>query len=207
MTYPTPDDLSGSHHYPPTTADWVSSPLAREDELPPNPLEHSSRGAPRFRLGAVAIIAGGLLALAGSALQVILLSHLPTWSLWLIALDSILAVGALVGSVILLFRDTSAHARRVILFASATAGIQIIEIVVMLALAQQSSGIEAAVAISASSMVLLLLGAGILGFSGQLKLSGQELATEEDKDKRMVEFTKGGKFLGAIPFGDRTPYF
>ncbi len=119
MTYPTQDDLSGSHHYPPTTADWVSSPLTREDELPPNPLEHSSASTPRFRVGAVLVIVGGLLALAGSALQVVELSRLPAWSLWLVALDSVLAIGAVAGSVILLFRETSVRARRVILFGSA----------------------------------------------------------------------------------------
>jgi hypothetical protein len=89
MTNPNHDDLSGLHHYPPTSANWVSSPLAREDEMPPNPLEHSSGGMPRFRQGAVLVLVGGLLALVGSVLQIVHVSDLPDWSLWLVTLASL----------------------------------------------------------------------------------------------------------------------
>jgi hypothetical protein len=99
------------------------------------------------------------------------------------------------------------RARRAVLFACASAGVQLVEIVVMLALASPRSGLQAAMWISAGSMFLLLVGASVLRLSGQLKLSGQDLADQAEKDKRMVEFTKGGKFLGVIPFGSRSTHY
>jgi hypothetical protein len=55
------------HHYPPTTAEWVTSPLMRETEVEPNPLEPTPRPAvkPGLRLAALLIIGGGLLSLGG----------------------------------------------------------------------------------------------------------------------------------------------
>jgi hypothetical protein len=55
------------HHYPPTTAEWVTSPLMREDEVEPNPLEPTARPPvkPGLRLAALLIIGSGLLSLCG----------------------------------------------------------------------------------------------------------------------------------------------
>jgi hypothetical protein len=55
------------HHYPPTTAEWVTSPLMRETEVEPNPLESTARPPvkPGLRLAALLIIGSGLLSLGG----------------------------------------------------------------------------------------------------------------------------------------------
>jgi hypothetical protein len=82
------------HHYPPSTADWVTSPLAAEDELPHNPLEQPSTSAAGLRLGAVLVIVGGLLAIAGSVMQWTAMIHLASWYLWLVLVTSCLALAA-----------------------------------------------------------------------------------------------------------------
>jgi hypothetical protein len=65
MSHPTDSDLSGSHNYAPTTADWVTSPLMRESEVEPNPLEPTARPPVQsgLRLAELLIIGSGLLAL------------------------------------------------------------------------------------------------------------------------------------------------
>ena len=77
MSYPPVSNVPDEHHYPPSTADWVTSPLAAEDELPHNPLEQADTSAPGRRLGAVLVIVGGLLAIAGSVMQGQRCSSLP----------------------------------------------------------------------------------------------------------------------------------
>ncbi len=77
----------------------------------------------------------------------------------------------------------------------------------MLALARPNPGLRDAAWISVGSVLFLLVGVGVLRVSGQLELSGQDLADQAEKDKRMVEFTKGGKFLGVIPFGSRSTHY
>jgi hypothetical protein len=57
------------HHYPPTTAEWVASPLLEQDDLERNPLEPAPEVKPGVRLGAVLIIISGILALAGLIVQ------------------------------------------------------------------------------------------------------------------------------------------
>jgi hypothetical protein len=53
------------HHYPPTTAEWATSPLLREQEVESNPLEPSTRPPvkPGLKLAALLIIGSGLLSL------------------------------------------------------------------------------------------------------------------------------------------------
>jgi len=65
MSHPTDPDLPGSHNYAPTTAEWVTSPLMREAEVEPNPLEPTTRPPvkPGLRLAALLIIGSGLLSL------------------------------------------------------------------------------------------------------------------------------------------------
>jgi hypothetical protein len=60
------------HHYPPTTADWVTSPIQDHDELEQNPLEPAPKVKPGARLGAVLIIASGILAVASLIVQLYL---------------------------------------------------------------------------------------------------------------------------------------
>ena len=65
MSNPTDPDLSGSHNYAPTTAEWVTSPLMRETEVEPNPLEPTTPPPvqPGLRLAALLIVWSGLLSL------------------------------------------------------------------------------------------------------------------------------------------------
>lgn len=72
------------HQYPPTTADWVTSPLREQDELERNPLEPAPEVKPGVRLGAVLIIISGILALAGLIAQIFLANviSLVGGSLW-----------------------------------------------------------------------------------------------------------------------------
>jgi len=58
-----------AHHYPPTTAEWVTSPLLDHDELGRNPLEPAPAGKPGTRFAALLIIITSALALAGLIVQ------------------------------------------------------------------------------------------------------------------------------------------
>ncbi|PWT72824.1 MAG: hypothetical protein C5B60_09010 [Chloroflexi bacterium] len=60
------------HHYPPTTAEWVTSPLMREEEVGPNPLEPTARPLvkPGLRLAALLIIGSGLLSLCALIVEI-----------------------------------------------------------------------------------------------------------------------------------------
>src|SRR5215469_4429370 len=69
MSHPPDSSYSDAHHYPPSTADWVTSPLDSVDELPHNPLEPVDISVPGVRLGAVLVILGGVLAISGSVIQ------------------------------------------------------------------------------------------------------------------------------------------
>jgi hypothetical protein len=81
-----------AHHYHPTTAEWVSSPLLDHDELERNPLEPPPTGNPSVRLAALLIIITGVLALAGLIVQFYQtnVASFMGWSLfWRFALTSI----------------------------------------------------------------------------------------------------------------------
>jgi len=58
-----------AHHYPPTTAEWVTSPLGEQDELERNPLEPAPEVKPGVRLSALLVLISGLLALAALIVQ------------------------------------------------------------------------------------------------------------------------------------------
>ena len=60
------------HQYPPTTAEWVTSPLPDHDELGHNPLEPVPEVKPSVRLSAALIIISGLVALASLIVQLYL---------------------------------------------------------------------------------------------------------------------------------------
>jgi hypothetical protein len=145
------------------------------------------------------VIGGGVLAIAGSLVQFIQISHLAVWYLWLVMLTSVLAIGAVVGSLALLYRMTPQNTKRAFLFAFAAIPAQIVEVMITLAVANAHAGQGSGAWISAGSILLLLIGGGILRLVGPAKVSGQELVDQTEKDKRMEEFTRAGKFFG-IPF-------
>ena len=68
---PSPEEPE-VHHYAPTTAEWVTSPLQDHDELEQSPLEPAPEVKPGVRLGAVLIIFGGILAVASLIVQLYL---------------------------------------------------------------------------------------------------------------------------------------
>jgi len=71
-----------AHHYPPTTAEWVTSPLLDQDELERNPLEPAPTVKPSVRFGTLLIIITSVLALAGLIVEFYLANVISTveWS-------------------------------------------------------------------------------------------------------------------------------
>jgi hypothetical protein len=197
MPNPTQPGLSDPHHYPPTTADWVTSPLAQQDELMHNPLEAPTpTGKPILRIGAVLVIVGGLLGIAGTLMQFVQMDHQVIWYLWLVMLTSVLAIGAVGGSLLLLYRVTSKGTKQVILFAFATIAAQLVAIVVALAVTHARAGLGGGLRVSVGSIILLLIGGSILRFVGRPEVSEQELAEQTERDRRVSDYTRGDKFIG-----------
>jgi len=108
------------HHYPPTTAEWVTSPLMREDEVGPNPLEPTARPpvTPGLRLAALLIIGSGLLSLCGLIVEFFVANAASVWAwggLSAIMLGFLTRFGPLVFAVggivrgIMLSRSTTIH--------------------------------------------------------------------------------------------------
>jgi hypothetical protein len=187
LSYPPPSNDPDEHHYPPSTADWVTSPLAAEDELPPNPLEQANTSAPGLRLGAVLVIVGGLLAIAGSVMQLTEMIHLAPWYLWLVLLTSFLALGAAGGSLGLLFRAASQGSRRVMAFTFAAIALQVVEIVVTLVATSAHAVPAGGVWVSVGSVLLLLAGAVVQRSAGLPQRSAQDRADQAEVEKRMAE--------------------
>jgi hypothetical protein len=184
----TPDPL-GTHHYPPTTADWVTSPLADDDELQQNPLEPSPASKPGQRLGAVLLIGGGLLAIPGLFLQ---FSEMSAWYAWsvmvaiLVGGAAALAVGAAVRGISLLAGSSAVRVNQAILLAVASSFIQIIasglEVALLASGSIQVFGTQGTI-VAVASALCLLLGGIVLRFIVQPE--------QAEKDRRMVEFTRG----------------
>lgn len=140
MTLPGERDV---HHYPPTTAEWVSSPLLEQDELERNPLEPAPEVKPGVRLGAVLIIISGILAVAGLIVQIYLAnvislverSHLQGPGLLFIAFPMVtmifpmaFAVGGVVRGITLRASVTRRSVVQVIQFASTGLFLQLLAI-------------------------------------------------------------------------------
>ena len=207
MSFPSEPNYPDSHHYPPSTADWVTSPLTAEDELPQNPLERANASMPGLRLGALLVIAGGLLAIAGSAMQWTQVAHVAPWYLWLVLSTSCLAIGAVGGSLVALFRAASKRSRRVISFTFAAIALQIAEIVVTLAAANAHAVRGGGAWVSLGSVLMLFAGGLILRSGDRPKMSGQDRADQAESDRRMQEFIRNGGKINNIPFGPRSgPY-
>jgi hypothetical protein len=217
MSDPNYPDLSGSHHhYPPTTADWVTSFLAPEDEVPENPLEPPpSTGSTGLHIGALLLIGGGLLALVALVLQLDQRTAvLVTWYLWPVVLlvlrcgATAFAIGAAARVIsILATRPTPGKVNQAVSLAFAGAVLEII-VVPTLILGVSAPDDRGIIAfwLTAASVACLLLGGSILHFVYRSKLSVQDLANQAEKDQRMSEFTRGGKLFG-MPFGARSGRF
>jgi hypothetical protein len=132
-----------AHHYPPTTAEWVTSPLPDHDELERNPLEPAPEVKPSVRLGAVLIIISGILALAGLIVQIFLANVISRLggSLWsearlitigfpvvTIIFPMAFAVGGVVRGITLRTRVTRRSVVQVIQFASTGLFLQLLTI-------------------------------------------------------------------------------
>jgi hypothetical protein len=208
VSYPPPSNYPDEHHYPPSTADWVTSPLAAEDELPRNPLEQAATSAPGLRLGAVLVIVGALLAIAGSLMQWTQMIHLASWFLWLVLVTSCLALGAAGGSLGLLFRAASKGSGRVMSFTVAAIAVQVVEIVVTLVATSAHAVPVGGIWVSVGSVLLLLGGAVVQRRAGQ-RTSAQGWADQAEVDKRMAalppqrNWSRAGGALGEADLDNR----
>ena len=187
MSYPPPSNDPDEHHYPPSTADWVTSPLAAEDALPHNPLEQADTNPPGRRLGAVLVIVGGLLAIAGSVMQWTEMMHLASWYLWLVLFTSCLALGAAGGSLGPLLRAASKGSGRIIAFALAAIAVQVVEMVVTLVASSAHAVPVGGVWVSVGSVLLLLAGAVVQRRAGRSQTGVQDRVDQAALDKRMAE--------------------
>ena len=196
MSYSPLSNDPDEHHYPPSTADWVTSPLAAKDELLHNPLEQADTSAAGRRLGAVLVIVGGLLAIAGSVMQWTQMIQLASWYLWLVLVTSGLALGAAGGSLGPLLRAASKGSGRVMSLTFAAIAIQVVEMVVTLGATSAHAVPAGGVWVSGESVLLLLAGAVLQRRAGGLQTSVQDLANQAAVDKRMAEVDKG---VGELP--------
>jgi lysylphosphatidylglycerol synthetase-like protein (DUF2156 family) len=195
VSYPPPSHNPDEHHYPPSTADWVTSPLAAEDELPHNPLEQADTSAPRRRLGAVLVIVGGLLAIAGSVMQWTEMIHLAPWYLWLVLVTSCLALGAAGGSLGPLLRAASKGSGRVMSLTVAAIAVQVVGMVVTLVASSAHAVPAGGVWVSVGSVLLLLAGAVVQRSAGQPQTSVQDRVDQAESDERMAEVARRDRFL------------
>jgi hypothetical protein len=196
VSYPPPSTDPDVHHYPPSTADWVTSPLAAQDELAHNPLEQADTSAPGRRLGAVLVILGGLLAIAGSIMQWTEMSHRAPWYLWLVLVTSCLALAAVGGSFGPLVRVAGKGSGRIMAFTLAAIAVQVVEMVVTLVASSAHTVPAGGVWVSGGSVLLLLAGAVVHRHAGGPQTRVQDLANQAALDKRMAEVDKG---VGEIP--------
>ena len=197
MSNPTHPGLSEQHHHPPSTAEWVTSPLTQQHELLHNPLEappHTVK--PLLHLGVALVIGGGLLSAAGNLLQFAQMDHVAIWYLWLVMLTAILATGAVAGSLMLLHRVTSGGTKQVIFFAFAATAVLIVDIVVTLTVADSRARLGGGVWVSVGSVLLLLVGGGILRFVGRPEGSEQDQVDQTKRDRQVRDYTRGGRFIG-----------
>ena len=185
MSYPPESNGPDEHHYPPSTADWVTSPLAAEDALARNPLEQADTSA-SGRLGAVLVIVGGLLAIVGSVMQLTEMIHRAPWYLWLVLFTGCLALGAAGGSLGPLFRAAAKESGRVIAFTSAAIAVQVVEMVVTLVASGAHTAPVGGVWVSAGSVLLLLAGAVVQRRAGGPRTGVQDREVQAEVDARMA---------------------
>ena len=199
MSNPSDPYLSGSHNYPPTTADWVTSPLSGDDQLHQNPLEPVHDGRSGQRLGALLLIAGGLVAIPAVFLQ---FSEMSAWFGWLVVVAVLaigaagLAVAAAVRGISLLASSGAEHVDQAILLAFGGAFLQIIAagiVVGLLASGSRQILGTSGTGVAIAGALCLLLGGSVLRFIVRPQLTGLEVAEQAEKDRRMVDFTRGRK--------------
>ena len=195
MSYPPPSNDPDEHHYPPSTADWVTSPLAAKDELLHNPLEQADTSAAGLRLGALLVIVGGLLAIAGSVMQWTQMIQLASWYLWLVLVTSGLALGAAGGSLGPVLRAASKGSGRVMSLTIAAIAVQVIESVVTLGASSAHAVPAGGVWVSGGSVLLLLAGAVVQRRAGGPQTSVQDRVDQAEADERMAEVARRDRFL------------
>jgi hypothetical protein len=187
VSYPPASTDPDEHHYPPSTADWVTSPLTAQDALLHNPLEQADTSAPVRRLGAVLVIVGGLLAIAGSVLQWTEMMHRAPWYLWLVLVTSCLALGAAGGSLGPLVRAASKGSGRIIAFTLAAIVVQVVEMVVTLVGSSAQAVPVGGVGVSGGSVLLLLAGAVVQRRAGRPQTRVQDRVDQAELEQRMAE--------------------
>jgi hypothetical protein len=199
-----PDDgseqVEPSTRYPPTTAEWVTSPLMRQQALEQNPLEAAPRSSIKAsaRLGALLAITGGVLGLIGifipwatvnvgaGASAVTEYDVIKRFYLWylLLALLSIFASTIAVARGISLLRKTSfRYTNDVIVLGLAGFGTQIangVTIVVSAAMQPGQVGytLETGYGILLFSFLLVLAGGFVTKFIARPAITMQELSDE-----------------------------
>ncbi len=214
-----------AHHYPPTTAEWVTSPLLDNDELGRNPLEPAPVVNPSVRLGAALIIITSVLALTGLIVQfyVANVSSIVEWSLFrgfgltaiafpmvTIIFPMVFAVGGVVRGFTLRTRVTRRSVVQVLQFASAGLFLQLLTIplaFIQIVAAGSRSGQTIGNYLGPANWLSLACFFIMLAAAWFIRIVARPPATEEDVNdearfQRLVELSRNSSALrsGKIPF-------
>jgi hypothetical protein len=196
MSHETEQDSPASR-YPKTNAEWMTSPLLREQNLLRNPLEATPPAMkPSGRLGALLIILGGILGLvclfvpwatynlgngASPVTEFDFISHFVLWYLLLALLSLFCSAGAIVRGVSLARKSTVTWSNDALAlgFGGLLAQIGNAGTLVFAVLASPGSvayTLQAGYALLVASFLLVLVGACVIKFIARPKMSLQEIA-------------------------------
>ena len=216
-----------AHHYPPTTAEWVTSPLLDHDELERNPLEPAPVVKPSTRFAALLIIITSVLALAGLIVQFYLadvVSGIGLPSFWQIGLTittiafpvvtmilpMVFAIGGVVRGISLRSHVTRRNVVQVIQFASAGLFLQLLTIplaFIQIVAPGSRSGQTIGDYLGPANWLSLACFLMMLAAAWFIRVVARPPATEEDVNdearfQRLVELSRNSSAWrsGKIPF-------
>jgi hypothetical protein len=221
-----------AHHYPPTSAEWVTSPLLDHDELERNPLEPAPVVKPGTRFAALLIIITSVLALVGLIVQFYLadvVSGIGLPSFWqagltittiafpvvTMILPMIFAVGGVVRGFTLRTRVTRRSVVQVIQFAAAGLFLQLLTIplaFIQVVAPGSRSGQTIGDYLGPANWLSLACFLIMLAAAWFIRIVAQPPATEEDVNdearfQRLVELSRNSSAWrsGKMPFSGPEP--
>jgi hypothetical protein len=190
---------SPASRYPKTNAEWVTSPLMREQSLQRNPLEAAPPAVkPSGRLGALLIILGGVLGLIGVFVpwatydlgngaspvsEFDFFTHFSLWYVLLAVLSIFCSTGAVVRGISLARKSTVRWSTDALALGVGGLGAQVGNAVSLVFAVVASPGavaytLEAGYGLIVASFLLVLAGACVIKFITRPKMSLQEIADE-----------------------------
>ena len=185
--------------YPRTNAEWMTSPLMREQNLLRNPLEAAPPSVkPSGRLGALIIILGGTLGLicffvpwatynlgngASPVSEFDFITHFNLWYVLLALLSLFCSVGAVVRGVSLARKTTATWSNDALALGFGGLLAQVVNGVTLVFAAMASPGTVAytlgvGYGLLLASFLLVLAGACVLKFITRPQMSAQEIADD-----------------------------